>query len=132
MKSLLIVLAVLSFGFFCYKRRSSKDSKQGKEAVFLKNIPELEIEQIEQLSLADVVEYFKGLKLEKGRDIPFIANVSKIQNLFKIDFSLANCIFFATYNEESGKLENYKCVETNSVDQKLLDVLGNEKLVVLN
>lgn len=85
------------------------------------------------ISLAEhVVDYFKGLKLRKGKDIPFIADENKIADLIHKAPEKNVGIFEATYNEDTNEIENYKAIEADEMDPQLKSVLGNEKLVVLS
>lgn len=85
------------------------------------------------LSLTEyVVDYFKGLKLRKGRDIPFIADENKIADLIHKAPEKKVGIFEATYNEDTNEIENYRALEADEMDPQLKSVLGNEKLVVLS
>lgn len=85
------------------------------------------------LSLAEyVIDYFKGLKLRKGRDIPFIADEKKIADLIHKAPNKNIGIFEATYNEDTNEIENYRALEADEMDSELESVLGNEKLVVLS
>lgn len=84
--------------------------------------------------LTHVVDYFKGLKLRKGRDIPFIADETKLNIADRIhNAPVKNVhIFEATYNEDTEEIENYRFIAADEMDSELKDVLGNEPLVVLN
>lgn len=84
--------------------------------------------------LSYVVDYFKGLKLRKGRDIPFIADETKLNIAERIhNAPVKNVhIFEATYNEDTEEIENYRSIAADEMDSQLKDVLGNEPLVVLN
>lgn len=85
------------------------------------------------LSLAEyVVDYFRGLRLRKGKDIPFIADEHKIADLIHQAPQKSVGIFEATYNEDTNEIENYRALEADEMDPRLKSVLGNEKLVVLN
>lgn len=85
------------------------------------------------LSFADyVVDYFKGLILRKGRDVPFIADEHKIADLIHQAPVKDVGIFEATYNEDTNEIENYRALEADEMDPQLKSVLGNEKLVVLS
>ncbi|MCF0186230.1 MAG: hypothetical protein HUJ98_07065 [Bacteroidaceae bacterium] len=85
------------------------------------------------LSLMDhVVDYFKGLKLRKGKDIPFIADEKKIADLIHKAPERNVGIFEATYNEDTNEIENYRALEADEMDDDLKKVLGKEKLVVLS
>lgn len=79
-----------------------------------------------------VVNYFKGLRLRKGRDIPFIADENKIGDLIHKAPEKNVGIFEATYNEQTDEVENYRALEADGMDPQLKGVLGNEKLVVLS
>ena len=79
-----------------------------------------------------VVDYFKGLKLRRGRDVPFIADENKIADLIH-NAPVKNVgIFEGTYNEDINEIENYRAIEADEMDPQLKNVLGNEKLVVLS
>lgn len=85
------------------------------------------------LSLLDhVVSYFKGLRLRKGKDIPFIADENKIADLIHKAPEKNVGIFEATYNEDTNEIENYRAIEADEMDSQLKSVLGKEKLVVLS
>lgn len=80
-----------------------------------------------------VVGYFQELKLRQGRDIPFIANETKLKIADKIhNAPVKNVhIFEATYNEDTEEIENYRSIAADEMDQELKNVLGKEELVVL-
>ena len=85
------------------------------------------------LTFADyVVDYFKGLKLRKGRDIPFIADENKLADLIHQAPTKNVGIFEGTYNEDTNEIENYRAIEADELEPKFKDILGNEKLVVLS
>jgi len=79
-----------------------------------------------------VTSYFRGLKLRKGRDIPFIADEQKLADLIH-NAPVKDCgIFEATFNENTQEIENYRLLEADELDDSLRAVLGDEKLVVLS
>lgn len=85
------------------------------------------------LSLVDhVINYFKGLRLRKGKDIPFIADEKKIADLIHKAPEKNVGIFEATFNEDTNEIENYRAIEADEMDPQVQKVLGNEKLVVLS
>lgn len=79
-----------------------------------------------------VVDYFKGLMLRKGKDVPFIADEHKIADLIHQAPQKNVGIFEGTYNEDTNEIENYRALEADEMDPQLKSVLENEKLVVLN
>lgn len=78
-----------------------------------------------------VVDYFRGLKLRKGRDIPTVGDLNKLRDVIHQAPVKDVGIFEATYNEDTDELENYRLLEADELDEKTEAVLGNEKLVVL-
>ena len=124
---LLIVggIALVGVAYYSYRRRQSK-----KGFARLKEVEEfntlfsgVEAESVEKLTMEDVVNYFKSMYLTKDKDTPFVAHMAK---------NGLEYYFLATFNEDTNKIENYKLLATTSVDEKLLEILGNEKLVVIS
>ncbi len=117
-------IALVGIGYYSYKRKKAKEtvSKEMRIGELL-NLHSEEIEKVEKLSLLDVVNYFKGLQLKKGIDVPFVGK----------DINESMTIYIlGTYNEEKQELNNLKVISPDSVDEDLLKVVGNEKLVVLS
>lgn len=81
--------------------------------------------------LEHVTNYFRGLKLKKGRDIPFIADQRKLGNIIHQAPQKNVGIFEGTYNEDTNEIENYRLVEADGMSEDVKDLLGKEKLVVL-
>ena len=79
-----------------------------------------------------VVDYFKGLKLRQGTDIPFIADENQLADLIHRAPEKKVGIFEATYNQDTNEIENYRAIEADMMDSSLTRVLGKEKLVVLS
>lgn len=80
-----------------------------------------------------VVQYFRGLKLRKGRDMPFIANEQseKFRQMIHQAPVKDAGIFQGTYNEDTNEIENCRSLEADELDEKTKQILGNEPLVVL-
>lgn len=79
-----------------------------------------------------VVGYFKGLKLRKGRDVPFIADEQKLAEMIH-GAPVVECgIFEGTYNEETNEIENYRVIAGDGLDSSIKQILDKEKLVVLS
>lgn len=133
MDNIVKIVAFLVFLGFCYYWYMTKKQKKTIDINLLRNLKvELKPEMVEALSLGDVISYFKGLQLKKEKDIPFICNAQKNENLINFQSNATYCYLIATYNEETNEIENYKLLETNKVDSQLLNVIANEKLVVLS
>lgn len=79
-----------------------------------------------------VISYFKGLTLRKGKDIPFIANREQLADLIH-NAPVKNLgIFEATYNEDTGEIDNARMLEADEISDEIIDLIGDEKLVVLS
>ena len=80
-----------------------------------------------------VVNYFKGLRLRQGRDIPFIANKDhkKIREMIHQAPQKKVGIFEGTYNEDTDEIENLRDLQADELGDDVKDVLNNEPLVVL-
>lgn len=79
-----------------------------------------------------VLDYFKRLLLRPERHKPFIADLSKLKQEIK-DAPVKNCgIFEGVYDEVTDDIIHTQIVESNSLDAKTREILGNEKLVVLS
>lgn len=124
-------LALVGLTYYSYQRRKNLKSVSTDDYLRNFSIDGAEFETVESLSLNDVVSYFKGLKLRKGHDIPFICNLHK-DGILKYQPSLNHAFMVATFNEDTNDVENYKLIETNSVELELLNIIGDEKLVVLS
>jgi len=99
------------------------------------------------LSFDDIVSWFKGLNLERENDIPFICFADKFQDLIKEKFNLnipeshIETLFesdkkarlvLGVYNERRNALSHLTLLESDQLDEKTLQVLGDESMVVLN
>lgn len=122
--SVLIIggIAVVGIACYCYYRRKHRLNRKVDE-ILSDLTGKVCPEKIETLAMSDVVDYFKSLKLTKGKDIPFIAKFTK---------NGAVSYLLATFDEETNEACNYKYVTPNSIDEELKKCIGNEKMVVLN
>ena len=128
MKTALIIIGGIAFlacAYYYHKRKHAvpMTPEQALDAAFDELIKTSVPEEIDQLSMADVVAYFKGLKLHKGTDVAFVAQT--IQDDRKI-------YMLASFNEETNEIENYKLILPKSVTEDLLSAIGQDKMMVLN
>jgi len=81
-----------------------------------------------------VVNWFKNLNLDQHKDIPFIANSNSAE--FKEMLKNAPVrnvgIFQGVYDEETDRISHCEYLAADSIDDQTRQVLGDEKLVVLN
>lgn len=125
-------LALAGLAYYCYQRRKSKKIVSKDDYLRNFSLDSVDLETVDSLSLNDAVSYFKSLKLRKGHDTPFIADLNKTSELIHCHPTLNHGFMLATYNEDTSEIENYKLIQTDSVDLELLNIIGNEKLVVLS
>ena len=138
MNDLLIALVLIAICTYAYKRREAKLGVQKRSGLdsqsiesLVKNVEPENIDGVLSLT-THVVDYFKGLMLRKGKDVPFIADTHKIADLIHQAPQKNVGIFEGTYNEDTNEIENYRALEADEMDPQLKSVLENEKLVVLN
>lgn len=115
-------IVLVGVAYYSYKRKKSKRAIS-KEEVINELASTLNPENVDKLSLSDVINYFKTLQLRKGIDTPFIAIA--IKNGVK-------SYVLATYNEESNEIENGRLVSPKTIDDELIRVMGNETFVILS
>lgn len=78
-----------------------------------------------------VLNYFKGLHLQKQRHTPFLADLRKLKSEIK-NAPVKNCgIFEGVYDEYTDEIIHSQVVESDSLDAKTREILGNDKMVVL-
>lgn len=126
MNDLLIALVLIAICTYAYKRREAKLGVQKRSGLDSQSIESLvknvEPEKIDRLELSDITSYFKMLNLKKGEDVPFVYREAPANN----------SLVMATYKETTQKVENLKYVVADEIDVDIKNMLGNEKLVVLN
>lgn len=135
MKTALIIIGGIAFlacAYYYNKRKHAMDNspqqagnitpEQAVDMVFDELIKTSAPEEIDQLSMDDVVAYFKGLKLQSGVDLPIVAQT--IRDNHKI-------YMLVTFNEKTNELENYKLIVPKSVTEDLLTAIGQEKLITV-
>lgn len=151
MSTLLIVgAATVAVGagvvFYGYKKGFFK-----KKSKSVKQIHNLEIKKIEgTLSFSDVVGWFKKLSLDSQKDTPFVALADKFEEMFTSYFKTENMMVYpplpngtfngpnnkrlllGVYDEETDEITKSLLIISDAFDEKTLEVLGNEPLVVLS
>lgn len=122
--ALLIIggLALVGVAYYSYQRRKNQKTVS-KEELINSLVSKIDPEIVEKLALSDVVNYFKGLRLRKGIDTPFIASTSK---------NGKKSYLLAVFNEETNEIANGKLISPESIDEDLNKIIGNETFVVLS
>lgn len=80
----------------------------------------------------EVVGYFKNLRLNQRKDMPFLANSERFKGMIKNAPRKSVGIFEGVYDEEADEITNAQYISADQIDQKTREVLGNEELVVLS
>ena len=118
-----IIICVAVAGAIYYGYRKKKSGKAGLSPDVVEEIVKnLRVEKVDKLSLADVVNYFKGLSLKKDIDVPFVCITAA---------KGTKAYLLATYNESSGQVEHCTLLSPKAIDEKLKETMGSEQLVVL-
>lgn len=127
------VLLLTAVGIYIYKTRSQKDKNVDVDS------DDLPSEILDgELTLDAVIAFFKSKSLEQDKHKPFIANgfsdewQKKCNCKFPPQKDGYVSIVLGVFNEKTDTLEYAKIVYAKSLDKKLLDVLGNDKLIVLS
>lgn len=89
-------------------------------------LPESAVKHIDLLTLADIVNYFKGLDLDKSMDTPFVSKDFEKFNVKTPQTPLADekVLLVGVYHEQSNTLSNYVVVYSHSYDDALKSLLA--------
>lgn len=92
-----------------------------------------------KLEFSSIVSFFRTLNLDKEIHIPFACReggkgFSKFfgSKSFPEHKDGYQTIFIGVYNEKKNEIEAFKVIYAKELDDKTVDVFGNEYLVVLN
>lgn len=122
----IVIVVVVIGGIVYYQLKKKSDIRLNEEVVDA------------ELSMDDVISFFKMQKLDKKRHVPFIANGDCVEfrKLFHAPYPKAKdgycSILIGIYDEKTQKLIVHKLIHAKSLDKNILEILGNENLVVLN
>ena len=82
--------------------------------------------------VSQVVDYFRNLKLNPQKDIPFVANAEQFKEMIHNAPRKNVGIFEGVYNEETEEITEARYIAADGLDQKTKTVLGDNELVVLS
>lgn len=80
----------------------------------------------------EVVNYFKSLKLDKEKHIPFVAKAEAFKEILKFEPKKQVALFIAVFDKNLNEIIHSQIIEADELDAKTLEVLGVEDLVVLS
>lgn len=84
------------------------------------------------VNFIEVVNYFKSLKLDKEKHIPFVAKAEAFKEILKFEPKKQVALFIAVFDKNLNEIIHSQIIEADELDAKTLDVLGVEDLVVLS
>lgn len=122
----IVIIAVVVGGIVYYQYKKRADVQLNEEVVDT------------ELSMDDVVSFFKMQKLDQKRHIPFMANgdCAKFRKLFHAPYPKAKegycSLMIGVYDENTQEIIISKLIHAKSLDNKIIEALGNENLIVLN
>ncbi len=133
-----IAVAALILGFYQYgkKVRAQKGETNASAPETKTRNMDIQPEYVEgMLSFADVIGYFKSLSLKKDEDTPFMAKATcqKLKDVIKVTVpSGYEALLIGVYGENVNELKHAKLIFARSLDERIVNTLGNEELVVLS
>lgn len=98
---------------------------------WIKNIIKRVIEGVFDF-LAHCVNWFKSLRLNKEKHVPFVADAKAFKEMLKTAPTKNVGIFEGVYDETTDEIIANQFIEADAVDTKTKEVLGEEDLVVLS
>lgn len=81
--------------------------------------------------LAYCVNWFKSLRLNKEKHIPFVADAKAFKEMLKTAPTKNVGIFEGVFDETTDEIIHHQFIEADDVDEKTKETLGDEDLVIL-
>lgn len=122
----IVIIAVVVGGIVYYKFKKRVEIQFNEEVLDT------------ELSMDDVISFFKMQKLDQERHIPFIANGNcvKFRKLFHAQYPKAKegycSLMIGVYDDKTQEIIVNKLIHAKSLDNKIIEALDNENLVILN
>jgi hypothetical protein len=70
------------------------------------------------INFADVVGWFKSLKLDKEKDIPFVGNANIFKDMLQnFEQKKSVALFIGVFDEKSDKIIHSQIIEADDFDQ---------------
>ena len=121
------VVSYVSYRIYRSSRKGERSSKEEEEKI--------KPEVVDFLGMKDVVGYFKGLNLKKGVDRPFIAQGEEMKkglDLTDPKYEGLEIICLGRHEGSSDEIKDFKALACKEVGKDIKEILGSDKLVVLN
>lgn len=122
----IVIIAAVVGGIVYYQLKKKSDIQLNEEVVDT------------ELLMDDVISFFKMQKLDQKKHLPFIANgdCAEFRKLFHAPYPKAKegycSLLIGVYDEQTQEIIVSKLIHAKLLDRKILEILGNENLVVLN
>ena len=125
----IVAAGVIMASFAAYGKRRKR------EAFYNLQIEEKNISRSESVLFDDVISWFKQHNMKKGKDTAFIASSEcfskeQIEKLSVKDSE--KVVMWGIYKDGDENLADYMFLISAGFEQKILDILGQEKVVVLD
>ena len=128
---IVVVAIAITVGIVLSKKTSLIDKiKKRTNEILFDNIPIKVIDG--STNFLDIAGWFKSLKLDKEKHIPFIADPNVFKGMLKFEQKKSVALFIGVYDEKSDEIIHSQIIEADELDPKTLEILGTEKLVVLS
>lgn len=137
MKIVLIVIAVLVVvgvaAYFVLKKKGLIDKVANR--IKAKKVDVATVDG--ECRLDDCVSWLKALNLNKETDTPFIADYTKLKEklagtVFDPPVTKPCAIVLGVFNAKKDELTHVQVIQSDKFDDKVVEVLGTDPLVVLN
>lgn len=122
----IVIIAVVVGGIVYYQFKKKSDLQLNEEVVDT------------ELLMDDIISFLKIQQLDQKRHVPFMVNgdCSKFRKLFHAPYPKAKegycSLLIGVYDEKTQEIVVNKLIHAKSLDKKIIEIFGNEKLVVLN
>ena len=122
----IVIIAAVVGGIVYYQLKKKSDIQLNEEVVDT------------ELLMDDVISFFKMQKLDQKKHIPFMAkgDSTEFRKLFHAPYPKAKegycSLLIGVYDEQTQEIIVSKLIHAKLLDRKILEILGNENLVVLN
>lgn len=122
----IVIIAAVVGGIVYYQLKKKSDIQLNEEVVDT------------ELLMDDVISFFKMQKLDQKKHVPFMANgdCAEFRKLFHAPYPKAKegycSLLIGVYDEQTQEIIVSKLIHSKLLDKKILEILGNENLVVLD
>ena len=127
-----VVLIALGAGVVAASVMASLKKKNPLSCLLNEEIDASKIQRVKDVKFDDITGWYKTHNLVQGIDIPFLAkgDVLPVNKNIQINEN-EKCVCLGIYNEKLDEITDLQIIIAEAFEQKILDLLKNEQLVVL-